>query len=95
MDFVDVFACKMNVELQGENIDKLSEEIWDDVENLGCVEKCFNGGTEEISDDIISGRMVDVIVCGANDVFGSDMNVDVQGENNNNKSADIYFLEVR
>ena len=64
-----------------------------DVENFGGVKKCFNSGTEEISVNIINCRMVDVIVCGANNVFGIKMNVDFQGENNNNKSADIHLLE--
>ena len=63
-----------------------------DVEKFACVKKCFNGGMEEISDDIISGRMVGVFVCGANDVFGSELNIDFQGKNNNNKSADVHIL---
>ncbi len=75
----DVFGSEMEVELQGKNIDELSADIWDgkndhrntdiiDVEKFVCIKKCLNSGIDEISNDIFSGRMVDVV-----DEFASEM----------------------
>ena len=45
MNVFDKFSSEMNVELQGENIDKFSAGI--EVEKFACVKKCFNGGMGE------------------------------------------------
>ncbi len=42
MNVAGDFASEMNVELQGENIDKFSAEL--DIENVKYVEKLLHGG---------------------------------------------------
>ncbi len=96
----DVIGSEMNVECQCENINETSADIPGtnvenstadviDVEKIRSVYKCFNGGIEDISDEIIIGWMSDVFVCGVNNVLGSEMNVEFQGKNMDKKSAEI------
>ena len=97
VDVIDAFASKMNIELQGKNIEEFSTDIgygMNDrknadfiyVEKFACVKICFNGGMDEKSVDIFGGRMVDVV-----DEFASEMNVELQAENIDKFSADIGY----
>ncbi len=100
----DVIICGVNnvIGVEGENIDKKSVDVstkdknkmanvidMDKMDKNTIGEKCCNRKFKETSENIVIGRMPDVIICEVNNVFGGDMNVKLQRKNIDELSVDI------
>ncbi len=94
----DVIICGVNnvIGVKGESIDEKSVDVSTndknkmanviDVDKITIGEKCCNRRFEKTNENIVVDKMPDVIICGVNDVFGSDMNVKLQYKNIDNFS---------